>query len=250
MMRFTKMQGLGNDFVVLAGPREVSPEEVVALCDRRRGVGADGVLVVTPGEPVRMDYWNADGSAAEMCGNGLRCAARFALDRGWAAGASFVIRTELGDRRVEVGEGLVTVELGPVHAGDRAEVDGVELHLASVGNPHAVAFVSDPLTAPVTELGPALQSHPRFPDGVNVEFVTVAEPDRLKLRVWERGVGETLACGTGAAAAVAVAHQLGKVGEKVTVELPGGEARVSIAAGTAWLSGPAEYVFEGEWPEG
>lgn len=247
-MHFVKMQGLGNDFVVLDGPVTLTAADVAALCDRRRGVGADGVLTVTGGQgTVRMEYWNADGSAAEMCGNGLRCVARYAFDRGLSAAAEFVVDTAVGPRRVMVGE-TVTVELGPVDVGESTVVDGAEFRCASVGNPHAVTFVDDAGLADVAGVGPRVERDPRFPRGTNVEFVTVEGEAELRLRVWERGVGETLACGTGAAAAAAVAHALGYVEESVAVRLPGGEARIGLRDGVAWLSGPAEYAFEGDWP--
>lgn len=246
-MHFVKMEGLGNDFVVFEGPRELSPTEVAVICDRRRGVGADGVLVVTPaGDRVRMEYWNADGSPAEMCGNGLRCVARLAVDRGMVAGPDFTVDTPVGPRRVRVDE-EVTVDLGPVAVGGIVTIDGADYHHTQVGNPHAVRLVDDPEGVAVDQVGSRVEHHPHFPEGVNVEFVTVEAPDRIRLRVWERGVGETLACGTGAVASVAVGHRLGATGTQVAVELPGGTARVSLEGGHSWLTGPVRYVFEGEW---
>ncbi len=247
-MRFVKMEGLGNDFVVFEGPLVLSADRVSALCDRRRGVGADGVLVVTPlGERVRMEYWNADGTPAEMCGNGLRCVGRLAVDRGMVEGAEFTVETPVGPRRVIVGD-QVTVDLGRVTVTGSVDIDGARYHEADVGNPHAVRIVDDPDLVPVAEVGSKVEHHPRFPAGVNVEFVTVAGPDRIRLRVWERGVGETLACGTGAVASVAVSHRLGVTGSDVEVDLPGGTARVRIDEDRSWLTGPARVVFEGEWP--
>lgn len=252
-MKFWKMEGLGNDFVVLEGPRSVTAAEVAAWCDRRRGIGADGVLVATPldEQRVRMEYWNADGSPAEMCGNGLRCVARFARDRGWVATDRFIVETPVGEREARTGE-RITVQLGapdpaPVES---IEVAGVTARPMAVGNPHAVVFVDDPAAVPVDELGPRIETDAQFPQGTNVEFVTVRGDHLLELRVWERGVGETMACGSGAAAAVAVAHRLGRVGETTTVLVPGGELTVTLDAQGAWLTGPAEYVFEGEWHDG
>ncbi len=247
-MRFVKMEGLGNDFVVFEGPLDLSAADVAAVCDRRRGVGADGVLVVTPaGEGVRMQYWNADGSPAEMCGNGLRCVARFAVDRGMVSGPEFVVDTPAGPRQVRVGDD-VTVDLGPVRVADTVTIDGADYHTADVGNPHAVRLVDDPDGVPVAEVGARVGRDASFPEGANVEFVAVAAPDRIRLRVWERGVGETLACGTGAVASVAVGHRLGATGPEVAVELPGGTARVRLDGGHSWLTGPVRYVFEGDWP--
>jgi diaminopimelate epimerase len=239
-LEFTKMQGLGNDFVVVEGPADLTPEQVAWLCDRRFGVGADGLLVLTPGETVVMDYRNADGSPAEMCGNGLRCAARYAYDAGWVEGPEFVVETPVGPRRVVVGEGEIEVELGPIRVTGDAEQAGYRLRLVDVGNPHAVAFVDDPDAVDIGKAGPEVQA--AFPGGVNVEFVRV-EPDSLTMRVWERGVGETLACGTGMAAVVAAAGMTD--GRRVPVRVPGGVGAVTIRDGIAWLAGPADYSFTG-----
>lgn len=248
-MEFVKMEGLGNDFVVLAGPRTVTAAEVAAWCDRRLGVGADGVLVVSPGDPVVMEYWNADGSPAEMCGNGLRCVARFAVSRGMAHPPAFDVRTPAGIRRVEVRDDeTVRAELGPVRVGSGSvDLAGYRLVPVDVGNPHAVAFVDDCRTVPVAAAGPLIETDPAFPGRTNAEFATIVSPDRIALRVWERGSGETLACGTGAAATVAAAHAAGLTGPAVTVTLPGGDLGVEIVDGVAWIDGPARVVFAGAW---
>lgn len=239
-MNFTKMQGLGNDFVVVEGPIDLAAEDVAALCDRRFGIGADGVLVVSPGPPIAMDYRNADGSAAEMCGNGLRCVARYAHDRGWAESAEFVIDTAVGPRRAIVGESSVEVELGPIAVTGAARHGEEDLVLVDVGNPHAVLFVDDPTEVDVAGIGASVQE--QFADGINVEFASLT-PDGLAMRVWERGVGETMACGTGMAAAVAAARH--EPGIPVPVTVPGGKALVTIRDGVAWISGPADYSFTG-----
>lgn len=249
-MDFVKMEGLGNDFVVVDGPFDPGRDLVAAWCDRRRGIGADGVLAVTgSGEGrVGMVYWNADGSPAEMCGNGLRCVARYALDRGLVSTPSFVVDTVVGEHPVVVGEDGVRAYLGKVgDAGvDPLDLAGYRLEPVSVGNPHAVAFVADCYAAPVDAVGPIVEGDPHFPERTNVEFATVVSSDRIALRVWERGIGETLACGTGAAAAVAVAHRRGLTGSEVAVELPGGRLMVEIAEdGGAWIEGPANFVFAG-----
>jgi diaminopimelate epimerase len=241
--QFTKMQGLGNDFVVLEGPVDVSPEDVVALCDRRFGVGADGVLVVTRGDPVRMGYWNADGSAAEMCGNGLRCIARYAYDKGWAADRNFAVQTPIGIRGVRVLEDRVEAAMGRPSLDGATTIDGADYRLVDMGNPHAVSFVDDPARVDVVSLGRALQAH--FPAGVNVEFVSVAADGEVTMRVFERGVGETLACGTGIAAVAAVVASDLAHDAVVTVNVPGGQARVEFRDGVAWLVGPADYSFRG-----
>ena len=248
-VKFLKMEGLGNDFVVLEGPRDVSATQIKAWCDRRWGIGADGVLVVTPlgGNRVRMEYWNADGSPAEMCGNGLRCVARLAHDRGWVDEDVFTVITAVGAREARVGP-QVTVQVGVPEGEDVSlELAGLVARPINLGNPHAVVFVDDPGGVSVGELGHLLGTDQRFPEGANIEFAAVRGPELLELRVWERGVGETLACGSGAAAAVAVAHRLGKVGKVTRVKLPGGELLVTLDERGAWLTGPANYVFGGEW---
>jgi diaminopimelate epimerase len=247
-MEFVKMEGLGNDFVVVDGPFEPTPDQVAAWCDRRRGVGADGVLVVTPvdRDMVRMGYWNADGSAAEMCGNGLRCVARHAVDTRMVDGPEFTVDTPVGPRRVTVGEHAVRAELGRVTVeGRRLEVAGFDVEAASVGNPHAVVIVDHDEPVAVPEAGPKIETDPAFPERANVGFASVVATDRILLRVWERGVGETLACGTAAAAAAAVANRRGLTEQKVTVELPGGALDVELIDGIAWIEGPARTVFTG-----
>jgi diaminopimelate epimerase len=246
-MNFTKMEGLGNDFVVLEGPFTPSAGDIERMCDRRRGIGADGILVVTPLDEGRvgMEYWNADGSPAEMCGNGLRCVAAFATRQGFVKGSDFTVETAVGPRSVRLGDGVITVELGPVQTHAHREVEGTSMREVSVGNPHAVIQVEDPADVRVGDVGPRIEA--AFAGGVNVEFMTVRAPGVLEVRVWERGVGETLACGTGAAAAVGAACADGLVGEDATVRLPGGDLGVHLEDGVAWITGPATFVFEGEW---
>jgi len=251
-MDFVKMEGLGNDFVVLDGPFTPTPEQVASWCDRRHGIGADGVLVVTPvdGASVSMGYWNADGSAAEMCGNGLRCVGRYAVDHRLVDGPEFTVQTPVGPRTVHVGA-TVRAQLGPVKAvGDPVEIAGYILEPFDAGNPHAVTFVSDPLAVPVAAAGSLIEGDPTFPDRTNVEFAMVVSPGRIDLRVWERGVGETLACGSGAAATVAAAHGSGLTESVVDVHLPGGVLKVEIIEGEAWIEGPANEVFRGVIAEG
>ncbi len=243
-MQFTKMEGLGNDFVVVDGSVEVTPDLVRRLADRRRGVGADGVLQVTvDGGLVRMGYWNADGSVAEMCGNGLRCVARYAVDRGLVDSSTFTIMTAVGERRVIV-EDEPRVELGPPEVGASFEHEGWTLHRVGIGNPHAVTFVLDLSTAPVAELGSELER--LTPGGINVEFVRVVDRNRIEMRVWERGIGETMACGSGMVAAAAASHQLGFTESDVIVRVPGGEGMVKLDGSTSWLVGPVSYAFSGE----
>jgi diaminopimelate epimerase len=247
-MKFVKMEGLGNDFVVITGPADPYPQEIAAWCDRRRGIGADGVLEVTPvsDKRVRMRYWNADGGAAEMCGNGLRCVARYAYDNGWVEGAVFAVDTPVGPRPVQINDdGSVRVFLGKPTAGEEIEVDGVTVHTVEIGNPHAISWVDDTNSAPVHEVGAKLETADRFPEGTNVEFATISGPNRIDVRVWERGVGETLACGTGAAATAFLAYEQGYVDAAVSMRLRGGVLLVELDDDGAWIEGPANAVFSG-----
>lgn len=237
------MNGWGNDFVVLKGPLRLAVSDIVALCDRRFGIGADGVLVVSPGSPIAMDYWNADGSVAEMCGNGLRCVARYAVDRGWAAPGQFKVRTPMGTRRVSVSD-EIEVELGPLRITGEIEVDKARYQTVDVGNPHAVALVAEPQQIDVATVGAMVEAS--VSGGTNVEFVSL-NGGGIKMRVWERGVGETLACGTGMAAAALVALQRHDLDWPMKVTVPGGTGVVDVRDKTAFLTGPASYSFEGVW---
>ncbi|MDX1448975.1 MAG: diaminopimelate epimerase [Acidimicrobiia bacterium] len=242
-MKFTKMHGLGNDFVVIESGSEVSPDLVREICDRHFGIGADGLLTIGVADGiVTMGYWNADGSPAEMCGNGLRCIARLAVERGLARPGRFDVATPAGVRRVEVDD-EIRFDMGMQVVGDGVEVAGRFYRTVDVGNPHAVTEVEDVESAPVAEVGSALQAE--FADGVNVEFARF-DGSEVSMRVWERGVGETLACGSGIVAVAAVARRNG-AGDVITVTMPGGTARVEFDDGGAWLVGPATHVFEGVW---
>jgi len=243
-LSFTKMQGLGNDFIVLDGPVHLSPDEIVEICDRRFGVGADGVLVVTKLDPVRMEYWNADGTPAETCGNGLRCVARYAYDKGWTMDRNFAVATAMGAMGVRVLEDGIEVQLGRPSVVGHSDIDGRHYHLIDVGNPHAVVIVDDPDTSDVATIGEALQTEDIFERGTNVEFVSIND-GLVRMRVWERGVGETLACGTGMVAAAFVATKTGRLEGPIDVEVPGGTGQVEFREGMAWLRGPAEYSFRG-----
>lgn len=241
-MQFTKMQGLGNDFVVLDGPQSLARDEVAEMCDRRFGIGGDGVLVVTRGDPIRMEYWNADGSTAEMCGNGLRCVARYAYDRGWSADRNFAIQTPVGMRGVRVLEDRIEAELGRPRLDGTRIIQGIDYELIDMGNPHAVTFVDDVSLVEVTAIGPSLQSE--FEEGANLEFVT-RNGSGITMRVWERGVGETTACGTGMAAAAVAARERFDLETPIAVSVPGGEGSIDLRDGVVWLVGPADYSFRG-----
>jgi diaminopimelate epimerase len=270
-LRFTKMHGLGNDFVVVDAVRQavaLTPDQVRFLADRRFGVGCDQVLLVEParlpGTAFHYRIFNADGSEVEQCGNGARCFARFVRDQGFTGDDVITVGTARGPITLYVEpDGQVRVDMGaprldpadlPFDAPGRAptypiEVGGevVEIGAVSMGNPHAVLLVDDVASAPVGRLGPLIESHPRFPRRVNVGFMAVKGRDRIDLRVYERGTGETLACGTGACAAAVSGRLRGLLDEHVRVRLPGGELRISWQGGDApvWMTGPAVTVFEG-----
>ncbi|MCC6782462.1 MAG: diaminopimelate epimerase [Planctomycetes bacterium] len=263
---FTKLHGAGNDYVLVDG--FAAPELVdrgaataVLVADRRFGVGSDGLIVLAPSAVAdcRMHMWNADGSRGAMCGNGLRLLARFAIESGRVPGDAMSIETDAGVIAAVVqrdDDGEITgarVGMPSVSVADRPEtivVDGIShaFWRAGVGNPHAVIFVdADPELAPLHRVGPALQCDARFPDGVNVEMVFPAGADLLVQRTFERGSGETWACGSGAVAAAMVALRVGAVrGDRVRVRLRGGELSVHrIGADRAELEGPAVRVFHG-----
>ena len=259
-MRFTKMQGLGNDFLLVFGqvPKDVT-SRCAALCDRHFGVGADGVIYVSPSQVAdcRMNIFNADGSEAKMCGNGIRCVGKFLYDKGLVSKEQLTVETLSGIRTLtlNVREGQVVsaaVDMG-VATMEQAYLtltDGMGLGtLVSVGNPHLVIFSQDVEGLPLYLWGPRIEADPRFPDGVNAEFVQVLSSDKLRMRVWERGCGVTLACGTGACASVFAAVQLGHCpsGQPVEVILDGGSLFVTVnAEGAVSMKGPAVTVFEGE----
>jgi diaminopimelate epimerase len=277
-LRFAKYQGTGNDFVMVLDPgddRPLAAAEVAALCDRRFGVGADGLIRVTgdgsEAAPYFMDYVNADGSVAEMCGNGIRCVAALLHDEGLAPGLAFPIDTRAGTKRVEldVRDGRVAsvaVEMGtpaftlaaipmrgpawetflaePIELGEGWVAKASAL---SIGNPHLVVFLDDdPGRVHVGHVGPALERDARFPQGTNVEFAQV-RGDRIAARVWERGSGETMACGSGACAVAVAANEAGLVPRSTVVAFPGGDLAVDRREdGSVRLSGPATRVFDGD----
>lgn len=271
-LRFTKMHGLGNDFVVVDATRTpfaLDAMRIRQLADRHCGIGFDQLLVVEPATQVGVDFryriFNADGGEVEQCGNGARCFARFVHDKGLSAKREIRVETRAGiiAPRLE-DDGQVTVDMGvpvlepaqiPFVADSSAavqplEVDGQTLAITalSMGNPHAVQVVASVDAAAVAELGPLIESHPRFPARVNAGFMEVVTADRIRLRVYERGAGETLACGTGACAAVVAGILRGLLASSVRVETRGGELQIAWQGpGTPVLmTGPAVTVFEGE----
>ena len=281
-LHFVKMHGLGNDFILINDPAEeldFAPEAVEWLCDRNFGIGADGLMLIRPATDPAADlaWWfrNADGSVAEMCGNGIRCITKYAVDHALvpADADAVLVETALGVYRIEVTRTydgtleLATVDMGEpilrpadipteMRCGTNDDmVIGCPLETSegtfsvtpvSMGNPHCVLFVDDVDEAPVDVVGPAIENNAMFPNKTNVEFVEIVDDMRLRLRVWERGVGETLACGTGACAAAVAASLALRIGREATVELPGGELAIRWAEnGHVYMTGPATEVFSG-----
>jgi diaminopimelate epimerase len=247
-MDFVKVEGLGNDFIVV--DEEPDAATIARWSARHTGIGADGVLLLTAidASRVAMRYWNADGGEVELCGNGLRCLALLSVTDGLVDGDSFVIESAVGDHAVTVlGDGMVRAFVGRPHPFRTEEltVAGHTVRPVGVGNPHAVLFVDDVDEAQVAEIGSSIEQDPLFPEGVNVEFVEPGTDDRIKVRVWERGVGETTASGTGAAAAAYAARAAEELGDAIMVELPGGELLVEFDEEGAWMTGPARIVYRG-----
>lgn len=278
-MRFTKMQGLGNDYVYVdCFARQVDDPAALAvrISDRHFGVGSDGLILILPSRSadVRMRMYNADGSESQMCGNGIRCVAKYAHDHGL---------TEANPMRVETAAGVKTIELQLDEAGkavgatvDMGEpiLDGAAIPVnirrpkvveepiraggqsysmtcVSMGNPHAVIYVDDVAAVPLEQVGPLLERHELFPQRVNVHFVQVHSGGEVTMRTWERGSGVTLACGTGASAVCVAGVLAGKTGRTITAHLPGGDLTLSWRedSNRVFMTGPAVEVFSGEWPE-
>ncbi len=266
---FLKMHGAGNDFVVIDGRSAgalVSPHLARALADRHFGVGCDQVIEILPAKAegserghVALRFWNADGSTAGACGNGTRCAA--SLIMGETGLDRITIENERGFIGVERRGGQIWVNMGaPLFDWQQIplsrKVDPLHLPLAdepvavSMGNPHCVHLVADVEAVDLARLGPALEHDPLFPERTNVEFVSLLGPDRLRMRVWERGAGITLACGSGACAAAVAAHMRGLVGRKVVIVADGGTLAVDWREDGVWLTGPVATVFRGLWLAG
>lgn len=272
-LRFSKMHGAGNDFVIVDGraaPFALDAAAIRRLGNRHFGVGFDQLLTIEPARDASCTFayriWNADGSVSGQCGNGLRCVARW-LERAGVLGAGVTrlespsgpVTVELlgnGDVRADMGEPIFAPTRIPLCANEESDhytidVAGrdVEVGAVSMGNPHALVEVDDIANAAVAVLGPQIEHAAAFPCGCNVGFAQVLSRAAIALRVWERGVGETLACGSGACAAVAVLRRRAKLGAEVTVALPGGELGIGWQGPghQLWMSGPAAFVFEGEW---
>ena len=256
-MRFTKMHGCGNDFLIF-DPGEVGgadlPDLALRACDRHFGVGADGILVPAPSDvaDLEMVYFNSDGSPSEMCGNGLRCLARYAKDYGLIGVEALTVATGAGIKKVLLfGDGSSRVDMGPPEVGSEVELGGFRFLCVSMGNPHAVAFLGnkgDVEALELREVGPPVENDPVFPEKTNVEFASVRGDHDVRMRIWERGAGETLASGSGSCAVAVAAVRLGLAESPVRVNLDGGGVEIEWAGEgePVYMTGPAAYVCEGE----
>lgn len=282
VVRFTKMEGLGNDYIYINNLEEQIPEERLnalsaAVADRHFGIGSDGLIVILaptePGYDFRFRMFNADGSEGEMCGNGIRCFARYCYDRGLTEKSTLQVQTlggtiipqiQLDDQgqvigvRVDMGEPRLKRSLIPMSGPQADQVvaeplevlgQSYEITCVSMGNPHVVLFFDDVDALDLNVLGPALERHPVFPQRINVHFAQVIGEGELKMRTWERGSGITLACGTGASAVLAAAHLLGHCGREALIHLPGGDLVIEWNETTnhVFMTGPATYVCDGQF---
>ncbi|MCI5804740.1 MAG: diaminopimelate epimerase [Clostridium sp.] len=274
-MKFTKMEGLGNDYVYVNCFRETvdNPSEVAKkVSDRHFGIGSDGLILIRPSEVAdfRMDMYNADGSQAEMCGNGIRCVAKYVYDYGLTDKTSISIETLAGikylDLQVTDGKvSLITVNMGspelvpdkiPVISHSKRVVDEpievggttYKMTCVSMGNPHCIVFVEDTASFPLETVGPLFENHERFPKRVNTEFIQLLDRKTVNMRVWERGSGETLACGTGACASAVACILNGLTENEITLHLLGGDliVRWDQEENLVYMTGPARVVFDGE----
>ena len=278
-MKFTKMHGAGNDYVYVNGYVESLDWPVISekISNRHKGIGADGLIVAAASKiaDLKMRMFNADGSEGEMCGNGIRCLVAFAMSEGLVDSNANVISVETGagvlDVRptfgnsgmngatVDMGEPILRPSVIPVDLTDESfpvvdyplEVNGREflMTFVSMGNPHAVTFIEEDVSNfPLEDIGPVVENHKMFPNKVNFEVVNVVSETHLKVRVWERGSGITMACGTGACAVVVAAHMKGLVGDQVNIELPGGMLGINWSGkGSILMEGPVEEVYRGQW---
>ena len=277
-MEFTKMQGLGNDYVYVNCFKEKieNPSEMaVKVSDRHFGIGSDGLILIKPSEVAdfEMEMYNADGSRGEMCGNGIRCVAKYVYDYGLTDKTSISVETLGGIKyldltvehgkvtlvKVDMGTPILKPELIPIVAKGETVIDepimvgGKEYHMTgvSMGNPHDVVFMDDIKNLEIEKIGPLFENHERFPNRINTEFVNVIDRHTAQMRVWERGSGETLACGTGACAVAVVCILNGLTENTVTVKLLGGDLQIEWdrEKNTVYMTGPAEVSFDGVWKE-
>lgn len=274
-MKFTKMQGIGNDYVYVNCFEETVADPARTaeyVSDRHFGIGSDGLILIKPSKVAdcMMDMYNLDGSQGAMCGNGIRCVAKYVYDYGIVKKTELTVETKSGIKKlklsvengkvsqveVNMGEPILKASEIPICSendqvlNEAIEVDGTIYHMTgvSMGNPHAVVFLEDVENLDIEKLGPSFENHPRFPDRVNTEFIQVLDPNTLKMRVWERGSGETLACGTGACASAVASALNGLSGNEVTVKLLGGDLKIrwDRESNQVYMTGPAAIVFDGE----
>lgn len=272
-LNFAKYEGIGNDFIIinnLDNSISLSQEQIAKLCDRNFGIGSDGLILARGSETADffMDFYNSDGSIAEMCGNGIRCFAKYLFDEGLTNKTTIDIETRAGIKtidfifndsavagaRVDMGEPILETEMVPVKfnaghlIGQTLTVNGTSFQATcvSMGNPHCILFVEDLQTAPVRTLGPEVETSDHFPQKTNVEFVRVIDDNEIELRVWERGCGETLACGTGACATLVACALNNKTGRTAVIHLPGGDLNITWDEDNhVILEGPANRIFTG-----
>ncbi len=274
-MKFTKMHGCGNDYVYVNCFKEqvADPSQLaIQVSDRHFGIGSDGLILICPSEQAdfRMRMFNADGSEGKMCGNGVRCIAKYVYDYGLTNKTNISIETKGGIKylelhvengkvqtvKVDMGEPVLNVKEIPVDwksenmIGEKVRIDGQEYEMTcvSMGNPHAVVWVEDTASLPLEKIGPVFETHPMFPERVNTEFVQIINKKEVNMRVWERGSGETLACGTGACATAVACILNGKTEEEVVIHLLGGDLKIQYDKKTnhVFMTGPATTVFDGE----
>jgi diaminopimelate epimerase len=275
-MKFTKMQGAGNDYVYINGLKEKIKDPAslaISISDRHFGIGSDGLVLILPSAVAdfRMRMFNSDGSESEMCGNATRCIGKFVFEKGLTDKTDISLETLAGVKRlllnvengkvnsvrVDMGEPILEPKQIPIHLDETRVINypiavesrKVNITAVSMGNPHAVIFMDDLQELDIQKSGPKVESHPLFPKRTNTEFAQVISPTHIKMRVWERGAGETLACGTGACATAVAGVLNGKTERKVTLELLGGNLEVewSEADNHVYMTGPAVTVFEGDW---
>ncbi len=278
-MRFTKMQGLGNDYVYVDCREQVieDPATVARIVSNRHfGIGADGLILILPSvvADVRMQMFNADGSEGLMCGNGIRCVAKYAYDHGLTRSNPMKVETSAGIKTIELAIGArgmvaqATVDMGEpiletaaipvsmrqqrvVEVPIRTPKNAYTMTCVSMGNPHAVMFVPDVAAVPLEAVGPDIENNPLFPQRINAHFVQVHSPQEVTMRTWERGSGITLACGTGASAVCVAGALTGKTARKILAHLPGGDLELEWRESNnhVYMTGPATEVFSGEWPD-
>ncbi|MBM6967830.1 diaminopimelate epimerase [Pseudoramibacter alactolyticus] len=271
-MKFLKMHGAGNDFIVvnnLDKSMMFSQKKIAQLCDRHKGIGADGLILVEPSneDAAFMNYYNADGTIAQMCGNGMRCLAKYVTDRQIVKKTQFTVASRAGRIGIELlkrtpAESTIRVDMGnvvfsaqkiPVISkkeeviGAHFDWDGVTYSYgcASMGNPHMVVLTGDFDQTPIEAIGPYYEKHAMFPENCNISFAEVKDTNHIRMDTWERGDGRTLACGTGTCATVAVLHRLGRVDTAVEAQLSGGILSVELDGSHVWMTGPAQTVYEG-----